>query len=77
MPFNLKSRRPPDISNNDATDIIAGEGVSRGAVRGPFNSVQKAMYEYILPPRLKTPGRYKIGERCWGWAEWALVKKKI
>ena len=58
MPFNLKSRRPPDISNNNATDIIAvGERVVRGAVRGPFNSVQKAMYEYILPPCLKTPGR--------------------
>jgi len=56
MPFNLKSRRPPDISNNNATDIIAVKGVVRGAVRGPFNSVQKAMYEYILPLLLKTPG---------------------
>lgn len=34
MPFNLKSRRPPDISNNNA---------SAAAVRGPFNSGQKAI----------------------------------
>lgn len=57
MPFNLKSRRPPDISNNNACDgyyrWLGGEG---GAVRGPFNSMRKRLYIRILPPRLKTPG---------------------
>lgn len=48
MPFNLKSLRPSDISNNNATTTAAAAG---SRVRGPFNSGQKAM----SPPSLWCP----------------------
>jgi len=67
MPFNLKSRRPPDISNNNATDITVG-WVVRGAVRGPFNSVQKAIYENTATA---------FENAVWCWMGWMGSAKKI
>lgn len=58
MPFNLKSRRPPDISNNNATDITVGWELRRGGgVLFAAHLIPCAKgYIRILPPRLKTSG---------------------
>lgn len=52
MPFNLKSRRPPDISNNNATDIIVGWEVGEGVPFAAHLIPYAKGYIRILPPRV-------------------------